>query len=58
MCVLFHAAAIIGFNPETYSGPEGSTVILTIEVISGQLGRDVTISINTADGTATGIIMG
>ena len=56
MCVLFHAAATIGFNPETYSGPEGSTVILTIEVISGQLGREVVVFLNTNNGTATGII--
>ena len=56
MCVLFHAAATIGFNPETYSGPEGSTVILTIEVINGQLGREVVVFLNTNNGTATGII--
>ena len=56
MCVLFHAAATIGFNPETYSGPEGSTVIITIEVINGQLGREVMTFLSTDDGTATGII--
>ena len=54
MCEPFNAGATIGFRPETYSGPEGSTVILRIEVISGQLGRDVTIFLNTVDGTAFG----
>ena len=43
----------IGFDPDTYTVDEGSgTITLTVKVLSGDLGRDVTVSYETMDGSA------
>ena len=40
-----------------YSVNEGDgSLIVSVEVLDGQLGRDVVVRLNTADGTATGMI--
>ena len=44
---------VIGFDPDTYTVDEGSgTIELTVKVLSGDLGRDVTVSYETIDGSA------
>ncbi len=47
---------VIGFQPDQYRVEEGvdATVDLVAMVISGSLGRDVSISFTTRDGTALG----
>ena len=52
--VTFLAEVVIGFRPDVYtvSELEGS-VTLTVEVISGQLDREVTVSFATRQDTAT-----
>lgn len=50
-----HAAVTIGFLPAMYTFPEGSTMFLTVEVLSGQLDRLVTLFINAVDDTAIGM---
>ena len=52
--MLLFPEAVIGFNPNVYSGPEGTVVRLGIEVLSGALGCNVTIALSTQDDTATG----
>ena len=45
---------VIGFDPDTYTVDEGAgTVRLTVKVLSGSLGRDITLNYRTVDGTAT-----
>ena len=46
-------AAVIGFS-RNYTVTEGGTVNLELEVLSGNLGREVVVSMSTADGTAQG----
>ena len=46
-------AAVIGFSGN-YTVTEGDTVNLELEVLSGSLGREVVVSVSTADGTAQG----
>ena len=46
-------AAVIGFS-RNYTVTEGGTVNLELEVLSGNLGREVEVSVSTADGTAQG----
>ena len=54
MC-LFPIALRIGFNPATYTVTEGTpTVDLVVSVLSGNLARDVDVTLTLQDGTATG----
>ena len=46
-------AAVIGFRGN-YTVTEGGIVNLELEVLSGNLGREVVVSVSTADGTAQG----
>ena len=46
-------AAVIGFSGN-YTVREGGIVNLELEVLSGSLGREVVVSMSTADGTAQG----
>ena len=47
-------AVKIGFDPVMYTVDEGAgTVRLTIKVLDGSLGRDITLNYRTDDGTAT-----
>ena len=46
-------AAVIGFS-RNYTVTEGGTVNLELEVLSGNPGREVVVSVSTADGTAQG----
>ena len=48
-------AAVIGFDPVTYNVTEGvdSSANLNVRLISGELGRDVIVFLNTQSGTAT-----
>ena len=44
---------VIGFDPDMYTVDEGAgTIELTVKVLSGSLGRDVTLTYETMDGTA------
>ena len=47
---------MIGFVPDAYSVIEGTDQFanLTVELISGQLGRQVVVSFNTQSGSAIG----
>ena len=47
--------AVIGFVPSEYTTTEGVDQFanLNVQVISGQLGRDVLVILNTQSGTAT-----
>ena len=53
-CFYFHTEAIIGFDPDANNATEGTDLFvdLNVEVISGQLGRDVIVLFNTMDGFA------
>ena len=44
----------IGFSEVTYNVSEGASVTVTVDVISGTPDQDVTVSLSTMDGTATG----
>ena len=48
---------MIGFVPDTYNATEGTDLFvdLNVELISGQLGRDVLVLFNTQSGSATGL---
>ena len=46
---------MIGFSPITYTVDEGGTVMTTVVVTAGFLERDVVVTVQTKDGTATGI---
>ena len=46
-------AAVIGFSGN-YTVTESGIVNLELEVLSGSLGREVVVSVSTADGTAQG----
>ena len=48
--------ATIGFVPDIYSVIEGTDQFanLTVQLISGQLGRDVIVTFDTQSGSATG----
>ena len=45
---------MIGFSPITYTVDEGGTVMTTVVVTAGFLERDVVVTVQTKDGTATG----
>ena len=46
---------VIGFDPETYHVEEDAgTATLTVRVLRGMLGVEVTIDFSTIPGTATG----
>ena len=49
--------AVIGFDPDTYSVIEGTAQFanLTVRVISGQLGREAIVNLNTLSGSAIGL---
>jgi hypothetical protein len=51
--------AVIGFVPDNYTVTEGTDLFanLNVELISGQLGRDVIVNFDTQDGSAIGIII-
>ena len=55
---LFIVEAVIGFVPDTYNATEGTDLFvdLNVELISGQLGRDVLVLFNTQSGSATGLM--
>ena len=45
---------VIGFDPDTYTvNEDAGTVELTVKVLAGSLTRDVTLTYDTMDGTAT-----
>ena len=52
---IFFSVAVIGFVPDTYNATEGvdQLVNLNVQLISGQLGREVIVIIDTQSGTAT-----
>ena len=53
--VHFSSSAItIGFNDTSYAVTEGGSVGVSVSVLSGPLTRDVVVTLQTADGTATG----
>ena len=52
------AGVTIGFQPVTYTVEEAAgEVTLTVLVLSGQLGRDVEIRLETSDISATGMCL-
>ena len=48
------SAVTIGFNATTYNVTEGGSVSVSVSVQSGTLARDVVVTLQTVDGTATG----
>ena len=44
----------IGFSPTTYNVSEGASATVTVAVVSGTPDRDITVSLSTVAGTATG----
>ena len=44
----------IGFDPATYSVPEGAGSVSVTVVAQGSLARDVVVTLSTMDGTAVG----
>jgi hypothetical protein len=54
-----YTEAVIGFVPDNYTVTEGTDLFasLNVELISGQLGRDVIVSFDTQDGSAQGLIV-
>ena len=54
-CLLFLAEVTIGFNPTTYSVTEDvGSVSVVVSLLSGILGRDVIVSLQTINGLAVG----
>ena len=51
-----YAEAVIGFVPDNYTVTEGINLFanLNVELISGQLGREVIVIFDTQDGSAEG----
>jgi len=45
---------IIGFDPATYSVPEGAGSVSVTVAAQGSLARDVVVTLSTMDGTAVG----
>ena len=52
----YNTETVIGFVPEAYLITEGTnlSVNLIVELISGQLGREVIVNFDTFDGSAVG----
>ena len=48
------SAVTIGFDPTTYNVTEGGSVSVSVSVQSGTLAREVVVTLQTMDGTATG----
>jgi len=48
------SAVTIGFNDTTYNVTEGGSVSVSVSVQSGTLARDVIVTLQTMNGTATG----
>ena len=48
------AAVTIGFTTTTYNVTEGGSASVSVSVLSGTLARDVVVTLQTVDGTATG----
>ena len=48
------AAVTIGFTTTTYNVTEGGSASVSVSVLSGTLARDVVVTLQTEDGTATG----
>jgi len=48
------SAVTIGFNDTTYNVTEGGSVSVSVSVQSGTLARDVVVTLQTMNGTATG----
>jgi len=48
------SAVTIGFNATTYNVTEGGSVSVSVSVQSGTLAREVVVTLQTVDGTATG----
>ena len=53
----FFTAAVIGIGPEAYSIIEGTdqSVNFNVDLISGELGREVIVNFNTESVSATGV---
>ena len=47
-------AVTIGFNDTAYTVTEGGSASVSVSVLSGTLARDVVVTLQTEDGTATG----
>ena len=47
-------AITIGFNDTAYTVTEGGSASVSVSVLSGTLARDVVVTLQTEDGTATG----
>ena len=47
----------IGFNATAYTVTEGGSVSVSVSVLSGTLGRDVVVTLQTVADTATGRTM-
>ena len=53
--ITFHSSAVtIGFNAVAYTVTEGGSVSVGVAVQSGTLARDVVVTLQTIDGSATG----
>ena len=48
------SAVTIGFNATAYAVTEGGSASVSVSVLSGTLAREVVVTLQTLDGTATG----
>ena len=56
MCVCVCGVVVtIGFEQSSYEATEGMSVQVCVKVLSGTLGKGVSINFTTSDGTATGL---
>ena len=55
--IFFSSAVTIGFNDTTYNVTEGGSVNVSVSVQSGTLARDVVVTLQTMNGTATGRVV-
>ena len=46
-----YTVIVIGVNPATLEIVEGTTAVVVLEVLSGKLQRNVTVTVNTVDAT-------
>ena len=55
-CIIIIIAVVIGFMYENYTVSEGIDLFndVTVELISGQLGQEVMVTLNTESISATG----
>ena len=59
MCILHHNAEVtVGFAASSYTTSEAVAVVeVCVTLLSGQLGTDITLQLDTHNGTAEGIYM-